>query len=245
MCIAILKPEGESIKKATLKTCFENNDDGAGYMFVKNGAVQLVKGFVSFKNFWSSYVKNVVKNGNPISAIHFRITTHGKTNAENCHPFKIRNGLGFIHNGVINFVKNDKKRSDTSMFNEHILKRLPSNFIRNGAICDLIEESIGSSKLVFLDENGDYLISNEELGKWQDNVWYSNDSYKWCTTWNTPYVYYRDKGYTSKATKKNKKKNLPIKVDYSNCNLCKVPLLTRYTQNSGFCSACDNADYSG
>ena len=31
MCIAILKPRGEVIKKSTLKTCFENNDDGAGY----------------------------------------------------------------------------------------------------------------------------------------------------------------------------------------------------------------------
>lgn len=245
MCIAILKPKGEIIKKATLKTCFENNDDGAGYMFVKNGALQFVKGFFTFKNFWNSYVKNVVKNGNPISAIHFRITTHGKTNAENCHPFKIDNSLGFIHNGVISFVKPDKKKSDTSMFNEHILKRLPSNFIRNGAICDLIEESIGSSKLVFLNDRGEYLISNEELGKWQDNVWYSNDSYQWCTTWNTPYVYYRGNGYKPATTKKDKQKSLPLKVDHSECQMCKVPLLTRYTQNTGFCNACDNADYSG
>jgi len=245
MCIAILKPRGEVIKKSTLKTCFENNDDGAGYMFVKNGALQFVKGFFTFKNFWNSYVKNVVKNGNPISAIHFRITTHGKTNAENCHPFKISNSLGFIHNGVINFVKPDKKKSDTSMFNEHILKRLPDDFIRNGAICDLIEESIGSSKLVFLNDRGEYLISNEELGKWQDNVWYSNDSYQWCTTWNTPYVYYRGNGYKPVTTKKDKQKSLPLKVDHSECQMCKVPLLTRYTQNTGFCNACDNADYSG
>jgi len=245
MCIAILKPKGEIIKKATLKTCFENNDDGAGYMFVKNGALQFVKGFFTFKNFWNSYVKNVVKNGNPISAIHFRITTHGKTNAENCHPFKIDNSLGFIHNGVINFVKPDKKKSDTSMFNEHILKRLPADFIGNGAICDLIEESIGSSKLVFLNDKGEFLISNEELGKWKDNVWYSNDSYQWCTTWNTPYVYYRGNGYKPKTTKKDNQKNLPLKVDHSECQMCKVPLLTRYTQNTGFCNACDNADYSG
>ena len=245
MCIAILKPKGEIIKKATLKTCFENNDDGAGYMFVKNGVLQFVKGFFTFKNFWNSYVKNVVKNGNPISAIHFRITTHGKTNAENCHPFKISNSLGFIHNGVINFVKPDKKKSDTSMFNEHILKRLPDDFIGNGAICDLIEESIGSSKLVFLNDKGEFLISNEELGKWKDNVWYSNDSYQWCTTWNTPYVYYRGNGYKPVTTKKDKQKSLPLKVDHSECQMCKVPLLTRYTQNTGFCNAWDNADYSG
>lgn len=241
MCIAILKPKGETIDKKKLKNCFENNNDGAGYMFVKDGRLQFIKGFFSFKNFWSSYVKNIIKNGNPISAIHFRITTHGKTNAENCHPFKISNSLGFIHNGMINFVKPDKKKSDTSMFNELILKRLPSDFIRNGAICDLIDESIGTSKLVFLNENSDYLILGEELGHWRNNVWYSNDSYLPYKSWTTPFVYYRDNGYTPTA----KKKSLPIKVDYSECQMCRVPLLTRYTQNSGFCSACDNADYSG
>jgi hypothetical protein len=37
MCIAILKPEGEILTKDTLKTCFNNNQDGSGFMFAKDG----------------------------------------------------------------------------------------------------------------------------------------------------------------------------------------------------------------
>ena len=184
MCIAILKPAGENIKKDRLDNCFFNNDDGAGFMYAKDGMLHFFKGFFKFKDFWNSYVKNVVKNGNPMSAIHFRIKTHGKTNVNNCHPFKVNEKLGFIHNGIINMVKQDPKRSDTAMFNELILKKLPDGFIRNMAIVNLIEESIGSSKLVFLDNKGQFLISNERLGtaQWDNNVWYSNN----CLLYTSP-----------------------------------------------------------
>ena len=174
MCIAILKPENETIDKTRLENSFANNDDGAGYMFAKDGVLNLFKGFFRFEDFWNSYKRNVIENGNPISAIHFRITTHGKTDKNNCHPFKVNKKLGFIHNGVINMVKTDTEKSDTAMFNEIILKHLPKGFIRNQAITNLIEESIGNSKLVFLDNKEKYLISNESSGSWDNNVWYSN-----------------------------------------------------------------------
>ena len=254
MCIAILKPKGENISKDRLENCFDNNDDGAGYVFAKNGILHFFKGFFRFKDFWKSYVKNVVQNGNPISAIHFRITTHGKTNTANCHPFKVNDNLGFIHNGVIDMVDVDKKkkRSDTSVFNDTILKQLPSNFIRNTAICDLIAESIGNSKLVFLDNNGNYTIISEEQGFWVENVWYSNNSYKWCNVYHYNYyskpklpVYGKVINYNK--TKNNKKKNTPKiqGVTYSNCRFCSIPLVDRVSQNLGLCYDCDHAPYSG
>ena len=242
MCIAILKQQNETIKKAKLKNCFYNNDDGAGYMFSKDGILHFFKGFFTFKDFWKSYVKNVINNGNPISAIHFRISTHGKTNTNNCHPFRINDDIGFIHNGIIRMVETDKKQSDTSMFNDTILKRLPSNFIRNTGICDLIEESIGTSKLVFLDNKGQYLISNESLGHWDGNVWYSNDSYRY------QYFYYAQPvvAYKKQPVKVAKSVALTIgNIDYSHCGNCQTPLLTRYTQNSGYCSTCETMPYSG
>ena len=255
MCIAILKPKGENISKQRLETCFDNNDDGAGYVFAMNGALHFFKGFFRFKDFWKSYVQNVVNNGNPISAIHFRITTHGKTNTANCHPFKVNDNLGFIHNGVIDMVDVDKKkkRSDTSVFNDTILKQLPSNFIRNTAICDLIAESIGNSKLVFLDNNENYMIIAEEQGNWIDNVWYSNNSFKWCNTYhystnyftkNTPV--YGKVNHQSKQKKKKKKNTPKIQgVTYSNCRFCSASLLDRVSQNLGLCQDCDYAPYSG
>jgi hypothetical protein len=219
MCIAILKPDGEKIKKDRLSTCFTNNDDGAGYMFAKDGTLHFFKGFFKFNEFWKSYVKNVVKNGNPMAAIHFRIKTHGKTNVDNCHPFKI--------NG-----------------------KLPENFIRNSAITSLIEESIGTSKLVFLDSKGQYLISNESLGKWDNNVWYSNTTYKWCFTYYNQPVYGYSLGSDSyKKSKKNQKKDisgyLVPKAIRTTCRMCEALLYTRFEQNQGYCGGCDTTGYAG
>ena len=248
MCIAILKPDGENIKKDRLDNCFFNNDDGAGFMYAKDGILYFFKGFFKFNDFWSSYVKNVVKNGNPMSAIHFRIKTHGKTNVNNCHPFKVNEDLGFIHNGIINMVKQDPKRSDTAMFNELILKKLPDGFIRNMAIVNLIEESIGSSKLVFLDNKGQFLISNESLGKWDNNVWYSNTTYKYrYTYYKQPvygYAYGSDSYLKQKGKKKKKKVNLLPAVSHTTCTMCKAPLITVFEQKVGFCGGCDNRGYS-
>ena len=42
---------------------------------------------------------------------------------------------------------------------------------------ELIENVIGYSKLVFLDNKGNFNIMNEEKGHWHNKVWYSNDSY--------------------------------------------------------------------
>lgn len=254
MCIAILKPENETIDKTRLENSFANNDDGAGYMFAKDGVLNLFKGFFRFEDFWNSYKRNVIENGNPISAIHFRITTHGKTDKANCHPFRVNKKLGFIHNGVINMVKTDTEKSDTAMFNEIILKHLPKGFIRNQAITNLIEESIGNSKLVFLNNKGNYLISNESKGEWNKNVWYSNSSYQYC------YYYYgnvtsygRFGGHFGNNTKQKKKKKTKAihlgsgmsGVTYSSCKLCRTPLITAHDQNSGYCNGCNGIDYSG
>jgi len=61
MCIAILKPDGENIKKDRLDNCFFNNDDGAGFMYAKDGILHFFKGFFKFKDFWNSYVKTLLK----------------------------------------------------------------------------------------------------------------------------------------------------------------------------------------
>ncbi len=42
----------------------------------------------------------------------------------------------------------------------------------------LILKTVGDSKMVFLDSDGDFSIINESKGITEDGVWYSNDSYK-------------------------------------------------------------------
>ena len=252
MCIIATKPKDISISKETLKNCFDNNQDGAGFIFAHVNILKIRKGFFTFEKFWNSYSEAMINYKNPTSIIHFRITTHGKTDYSNCHPFLINKELGFAHNGVISFVDNDNKKSDTSMFNDTILKNLPKDFINNSSIFRLIEESIGSSKLAFLTHDGDYLIANEELGQWKDGVWFSNDSFEACNWYGykDTYVYqpYNRVMMNTYNKKKKKKKKKPINligdgvVRYE-CSSCKAHLSTHYEQNQGLCSTCDKEFY--
>ena len=251
MCIAILKPANKSVKKKNLKESFLNNKDGAGYLYSRDGILNIYKGFFTFNDFWKSYTENVINNGNPITAIHFRITTHGLVNRTNCHPFRISQNLGVIHNGIISEVDDHAKKSDTWVFNETILKTLPEGFIYNPSIMKLIEGFIDNSKLVFLDHNGDYAIANERKGHWNKDVWYSNKSYE-CTTYNVrstmyDYGYYAYSRNGKKRSKPKKKSKAMISgVSYFQCRTCQASLITAIDRSSGYCNDCDKSMlYSG
>ena len=177
MCIAIYKPEGKVISKATLQECYSSNPDGAGFMYNQGKKLHIEKGFFSFDSFYDAFKKHESKQ----AVIHFRIKTHGKIDTANCHPFAVNNSIGFVHNGVITGY-GDADFSDTVRFNEAILRPLVSKWgnlaLFQDPIIELIENRIGYSKLVFLDRHGNHLIMNESKGVWDDGVWYSNTSYK-------------------------------------------------------------------
>lgn len=193
MCIAIYKDAGKLISKATLQECFDSNPDGAGFLYVENRKLHLQKGFFTFEEFYEAYLPHEEKQ----CLIHFRIKTHGKINADMCHPFMVTNNLGFIHNGVITGYSNGDT-SDTYQFNEEVLQPLVEKFgrncIHNPALKELIEDRIGYSKLVFLDANGKYEIYNESKGVWDAGVWYSNTSYRPVVT--NQYSYSRRSSFT-------------------------------------------------
>ena len=177
MCIAIMKSENKKINKATLKRCYDANPDGAGFMFAENKELKVKKGYFTFKDFYKEYKPHENKQ----VLIHFRIKTHGPIDKNNCHPFLVNNGLGFIHNGIISGYGDDKE-SDTIAFNKAILKKLVAkhgnNSLFDDPMVELIENVIGYSKLVFLDRHGNYKIMNEDKGSWHDGIWYSNNSWK-------------------------------------------------------------------
>jgi len=177
MCIAIYKPEGKVLSKETLKECYDNNPDGAGFMYAQHKKLHIEKGFFSFDSFYQAYKKHETKQ----AVIHFRIKTHGKIDTTNCHPFAVNNSIGFVHNGVISGF-GDANHSDTIGFNNNILQPLVNKWgnlaLFQDPIIDLIEGRIGYSKLVFLDRHGNHKIMNEGKGTWDDGVWYSNTSYK-------------------------------------------------------------------
>lgn len=177
MCIAIYKPAGKLINKENLAQCFKANSDGAGFLVAKNKQLIMKKGFFTFDEFYDAYLPYA----NEQCLIHFRIKTHGDINIDNCHPFMINKSLGFIHNGVISGFGLGTM-SDTSHFNSTIFQPLVAKYgnqvMFEPAIQDLVESRISYSKLAFLDRHGNHKLFNEDKGVWDNEVWYSNTSYK-------------------------------------------------------------------
>lgn len=183
MCIIALKPAGISIPETTLKNMWDNNDDGAGFMYADRGTVRVVKGLMKFEDFLAAY-KRVGEHRKIV--MHFRIKTHGAVSAELTHPFWIRKGdLAMVHNGVISTVGSaissyNGTESDTSLYAKILSHRYPDprEALDNEAEITRIVSEIGWSKLVFLDNDGEHIIVNEKSGDWVDGCWFSNGSHK-------------------------------------------------------------------
>lgn len=189
MCIAIVKTKDGIITDDILKTSFENNPDGGGFVWTEGGTLYIIKGIFDIDTFIKTYHEIEGKaDGNIL--IHCRISTSGLVDEDNSHPHIVNDSTVLIHNGILNIpVPKESKKSDTVLFIEKYLKDLPSDFVYNSSIMQLIEDRIGSNnKFCFLNTNGDYFILNESAGYWVQGVWYSNTSYK-------PYTF---KGYSNK-----------------------------------------------
>lgn len=200
MCIIAAKPAGVAMpSNDTLRTMWNVNSDGAGFMYVENGAVRIEKGFMKYKNF----IKALEKVGSRLDltatpvVMHFRITTHGGTKPENTHPFPITESLGALkklksttdvgvaHNGIIPNTPR-KGISDTMEYVVSQLaplkKALPS-FYKNKYALQLIENAI-ESKMAFLTKEGKiYTIGDFNV---KDGILYSNHSHE---KWYSRYSY--------------------------------------------------------
>ena len=197
MCIAILNASGNTLPEEYLENSWDNNNQGAGLLWVENKKLKSYKTF-KYEDLTDKYYE-LRKNafiGNIV--LHFRISTSGKHNDEDLHPFFVDNGLAFVHNGIIHGL-GDHMYSDTWYFNETVLKGLPKGFLDNKVICKLLKGEIGYSKLLFLDKNDNYYIINEHLGSFDSNGnWFSNNSH----LESLSYYYY---GNEKKSKNKSKK----------------------------------------
>lgn len=194
MCLALYKPEKVKLSRAEMKTAFINNPDGAGFATYDReaGCVEIFKGYFEFPEFWDAY-QTLTLAERQKAMVHFRWTTHGATNYDNCHPFALKDGA-LIHNGIIPleetkgtgshewYMTGDSihaasdTRSDTRIFCEDYIDNMGAHELRLSR--KLIESMIGWSKLVTMHDDGSVLIFNETDGHWRKGVWYSNDSYK-------------------------------------------------------------------
>lgn len=173
MCIAIYQPKNIKINYALFSSCWRVNPDGGGFAVRKDGKIEIHKGFMTLKEFWSGYKKY---NGQYDIALHFRIATHGFVDRDNCHPFAIGDGA-FIHNGFIpGYGTGLDGRSDTRAFCEDVLNPCMAYSPEWGKKPHekaLIEGCLNGSKAVLLYPETT-IILNEGLGTKRNGLWLSN-----------------------------------------------------------------------
>lgn len=208
MCIIASKAAGiEMPKEEYIANMFSANNDGAGLMYAANGKVNIEKGFMEYETFAKrlNEISKVIDLRNTAVVMHFRITTHGGTKPENCHPFPVtdsigllkkircRTNLGVAHNGIIDVTPRSKDISDTM---EYIagrlapLKRAIPRFYTNKDLMQMIYHGI-QSKMVFLTPNNELFYIGDFVT--EDGIKYSNSSYKYKKLLrNFPYYFESD-----------------------------------------------------
>ena len=190
MCIIVAKPAGVQCPDLeTLETCFSANPDGAGLMWADGDQVRIIKGFMAFDEF-SSTLKALGDVTNTGLVMHFRITTHGGTRPECCHPFPLTDddtalraldtttAVGVAHNGVIHGQATDATTSDTMAYIRDVLaplQRMTGDLLASDDAMTVVESTVGS-KLAFLEPDGAITTVGDFI---EDNgVFYSNSSFK-------------------------------------------------------------------
>jgi predicted glutamine amidotransferase len=186
MCLIIKTDTPKQLSLQLLETAYNNNSDGFGLMFCNKGKLHtqkiVPKTFKDIEKLWSKYNDLDIPMG-----LHFRFNTNGETNRSMSHPFQILSkakgddrDMWVMHNGpMLPTPMIDDDKSDTHQFIKWVLRpQLSANpkLLYNAEWQDMIEELIGSDKLLFLDgKTKEFVIYNESKGKEVDNIgWLSN-----------------------------------------------------------------------
>lgn len=190
MCIAIYHDQSCPLTEDEFVTSWTNNPDGGGFTYFDEAGDLVIKKSMHRNELMSAYYEAIDKYGDSSPfAIHFRIATHGLVNLDNCHPFRANANTVVMHNGIIPVIMNKgDKRSDTRVFVEEYMSRMPKGWLDDEYLFDLAQEYIGSSKIIIMTNDpkaNSYLyIMNEKMGHWSEDgkTWYSNKSYCSSTT---------------------------------------------------------------
>lgn len=195
MCIIVVKPHDKPMpSKAILKHCWDNNDDGAGYMYPDGKNVIIKKGFMKFDAFYKSLIFDYAKSGRftPF-VLHFRISTQAGVNEECTHPFPLsremadlrktrtRSPIAIAHNGVIDLTKSGYSTtitySDTMKFITDYASLIikSKDFYKDEDTLLLLDRLVGG-RLAIMDYEGHIQMIGSFVE--DDGIFYSNETYK-------------------------------------------------------------------
>lgn len=187
MCIIIYKPKGIAMPdKERLSTAWEKNKDGGGFMYFSNSMVKGRKGFTCLKGMLASLSSLSPEEREGDIVMHFRIKTHGKINAECCHPFPLTDsydemskskwlsGVGVAHNGMLGIIPETQDVSDTMCFIKHCIMKHQEVISDKDVMFDMAR---GSNKFAFMVADGQRVILVGDFIE-DGGVKYSNYGYK-------------------------------------------------------------------
>jgi len=200
MCIIIVKPKGNELKKETLEICFTNNDDGAGFMWYDDEKHLVIgdKGYMTFERLWTGLKSKGFVEDEAISpergvVLHCRIATHGGIQPALTHPFPITSEeallrslnweykWGLVHNGVISGVSdwNNKQESDTFAFvKAYLADEKVLRLINHEPFVKILTFNLrASNKFAIFTPEGDLVLIGNFLRGLDGNI-YSNSSFQ-------------------------------------------------------------------
>jgi len=179
MCHIVFKPKGvpNNFTKEKFNQALKANPHGIGIAYSEGGKLKIEKFITPQERADEIYNKIANKDS---YLIHLRYATCGKINAENIHPFMITSDLCVAHKGSLpDYPELNKDWSDTKNFVEGILKpslqKQGTKIFKTKEFIDFVQEKIGpENRMIFVDNEMNYSIANENLWTQIDGCWYSN-----------------------------------------------------------------------
>lgn len=177
MCTAVYSPASEEIISiGSFNELMKRNKDGMGLVYAEDGQFKVIKTLTRGDAIYDEYR---AANSRGLSCLlHFRITTHGATIVENCHPFQLGEDVMYIHNGMIPLKDIPDGEVDSRLFAERILTHLPDGWFEMPDVRKMVENFINGSKVALMDRDGVVKILNESHGNWHNGAWFSNFSWR-------------------------------------------------------------------
>jgi hypothetical protein len=187
MCL-IISGAANKVRSVLLNTpgmlsdIFSSNEDGIGYMYGSKKGLKVVKSLPKNLQQATDFIQRI-PNDDRAFAIHFRMTTHGHTDLDNCHPYDVVPGyMAMMHNGIFSTGNAaDRTKSDTWHFiNDYMgspIREFPE-LAYNESYLTMVAEMVGNNRFVFMNGEGRISHVNFDQGIEYAGLWFSN-TYAW------------------------------------------------------------------
>lgn len=175
MCVIVTKPKDVRwVEKESLRSCWDENPDGAGFAFARDGSLTIKKGYFNFDRLYNDLIQ---VEALPV-LLHFRFATHGSIAAKNCHPFVTAKCCAMAHNGIIPFKSGEYiDMTDSERFCRQYLDSFTIAELEKGVIHDLIERAVDTDKIALLTPKGNFIHFNYDSGVEYEGLWFSNSAF--------------------------------------------------------------------